>query len=109
MDKLKGFIINVLSAGMIGFAVALFEFVFLDPTKNLINSSIIYFVFIAVIATIASTCYSYARYKGYSTLKAYLASMVGNGISVLILLIVILQTPKAYVWDAVVSIIFITQ
>lgn len=109
MDKLKGFIINVLSAGMIGFAVALFEFIFLDPTKDLLSSSIIYFVFSAVIATIASSCYSWTRYKGYSTLIAYLASMLGNGISVLILLIVILQTHKAYGWDAVVSIILITQ
>lgn len=109
MDKLKGFIINVFSAGMIGFAVALFEFIFLDPTKDLLSSSIIYFVFSAVIATIASSCYSWTRYKGYSTLIAYLASMLGNGISVLILLIIILQTHKAYGWDAVVSIILITQ
>lgn len=109
MDKLKGFIINVLSAGMIGFAVALFEFIFLDPTKDLLSSSIIYFVFSAVIATIASSCYSWTRYKGYSTLIAYLASMFGNGLSVLILLIVILQTHKAYGWDAVLSIVLITQ
>src|SRR6056297_2374936 len=109
MDKLKGFIINVLSAGMIGFAVALFEFIFLDPTKNLLNSSMIYFVFSAVIATIASNCYSWTRYKGYSTLIAYLASMLGNGISVLILLILILETHKAYGWDAVLSIVLITQ
>ena len=94
---------------MIGFAVALFEFLFIDQSKNLLHSSLIYFVFSAVIATIASNCYSWSRYKGYSTLKAYLASMLGNGISVLILLILILQTHKAYGWDAVVSILLITQ
>lgn len=109
MDKIKGWLINAFSAGLIGFIVALFEFIFLDPTKDLLRSSAIYFVFSAVIATISSYCYSWAKYKGYPTVIAYLASMLGNGISVFILLVIILKTQVAYGWNAVSWILFITQ
>jgi H+/Cl- antiporter ClcA len=109
MDKLKGWLINAVSAGLIGFIVALFEFLVLDPTKDLLRSSAIYFVFSAVIATISSYCYSWAKYKGYPTVIAYLASMLGNGISVFILLVVLLKTQVAYGWNAVGWILFITQ
>ena len=108
MDKIKGYIINLIPSGMIGVAVALFEHLFLNRSSDLLSSSIIYFVFGAVIGTTSAVCYSWARYKGYSTIKSYLASMLGNGISVFTLLM-ILGTHNAYGWSAVISIILITQ
>jgi len=108
MDKLKGYIINLIPAGMVGVAVAIFEYLFLNRASNLLESSIIYFVFGAVIGTVSAVCYSWARYKGFSTIKSYLASMLGNGISVFMLLM-ILRTHQAYGWEAVISIILITQ
>lgn len=108
MDKLKGYIINIIPAGLVGVAVALFEFLFLNRDSDLLVSSIIYFVFGAVIGTVSAVCYSWARYKGFSTIKSYLFSMLGNGVSVFMLLMV-LRTHQAYGWDAVVSIILITQ
>lgn len=108
MDKLKGYIINLIPAGMVGVAVAVFEHLFLNRASDLLRSSLIYFVFGAVIGTVSAVCYSWARYKGFSTIKAYLASMLGNGISVFLLLMV-LRTHLAYGWKAVISIILITQ
>ncbi len=108
MDKIKGYIINLIPSGMIGVAVALFEHLFLNRSSDLLSSSIIYFVFGAVIGTTSAVCYAWARYKGYSTIKSYLASMLGNGISVFVLLM-ILGTHNAYGWSAVISIILITQ
>jgi hypothetical protein len=108
MDKLKGYIINLIPSGMIGVVVALFEHLFLNRSSDLLSSSIIYFVFGAVIGTTSAGCYAWARYKGYSTIKSYLASMLGNGISVFTLLM-ILGTHEVYGWGAVISIILITQ
>lgn len=108
MDKLKGYIINLIPAGMIGVAVAIFENLFLNRNSDLLESSIIYFVFGAVIGTVSAGCYSWARYKRFSTIQAYLVSMLGNGVSVFILLM-ILRTHQAYGWEAVISIILLTQ
>ncbi|MFN2364715.1 MAG: hypothetical protein ABR596_10465 [Halarsenatibacteraceae bacterium] len=108
MDKFKGYIINLIPAGMVGVAVAVFEYLFLNRASDLLRSSIIYFVFGAVIGSVSAVCYSWARYKGFSTIKSYLASMLGNGLSVFLLLMV-LRTHQAYGWDAVISIILITQ
>ena len=108
MDKLKGYIINLIPAGMVGVAVAVFEFLFLNRSSDLLRSSIIYFVFGAVIGTVSAVCYSWARYKGLTTIQSYLVSMLGNGVSVFTLLM-ILRTHQAYGWEAVISIILLTQ
>lgn len=108
MDKLKGYILNLIPAGMVGVAVAVFEFLFLNRSSDLLRSSIIYFVFGAVIGTVSAGCYSWSKYKGFSTIQSYLVSMLGNGISVFILLM-ILRTHQAYGWGAVIYIILLTQ
>lgn len=108
MDKLKGYLINLIPAGLVGVAVAIFEYLFLNRSSDLLRSSLIYFVFGAVIGTVSAVCYSWGRYKGFSTIQSYLLSMLGNGLSVFTLLM-ILRTHQAYGWGAVISIILLTQ
>jgi len=108
MEKFKDYIYNLLPSGMVGVVIAFFENIFLNPDSNLAESILIYFLFGAVIGTVSELAVSWIIYKTSSKKLSYLAVLLADGISVFLLLIV-LGTQQAYGWQAVLTIILITE
>ncbi|TDQ01672.1 hypothetical protein C7957_10377 [Halanaerobium saccharolyticum] len=108
MEKYKDYIYNLLPSGMVGVVIAFFENIFLNPDSNLAESILIYFLFGAVIGTVSELAVSWTIYKTSSKKLSYLTVVLADGVSVFLLLIV-LGTQQAYGWQAVLTIILITE
>jgi len=108
MKKFRDYIYNLLPSGLVGVVIAIFEHLFLNPNSNLLNSMLIYFIFGTVIGTVSALAFSWAIYKSSSTRLGFIAVMLGDGLSVFLLLM-LLGTHQAYGWQAVFNIILITE
>jgi len=108
MEKLKEYTYILVPSGMIGVVIAFFEKIFLNPNSNLLESILIYFLFGAIIGTVSDLAVSWTIYKKSSKSLSYLAVILADGISVFLLLM-LLGTHRTYGWQAVFSIILITE